>query len=194
MVKRNTKKGGSPQVATRDFSNYKYIYCFGDMEGQFPFTSKITRVKFMYDRKFTKISVNQEQYKENKVDYEERSKYFPKTSTNSNFITLNSKKFIDIKTSENDGTASAFVCVGDLCDHGKYDIRWLMAIVNNAHPHSILCCLGNRDFNKLRRIDESFIVKVGSQWSSIWDETSNSKSLTDFVQEIADGWKLDKSI
>ena len=173
MARRRKLRGGAPQlVATRDFRTYNNIYCFGDMEGQFP---------FMPIRKNLCTIVSED---ETEVSYRARLSYFPVTTDGNQFIELNEHKHIIIRTSEQD----ACVFVGDLLDHGKYDIRWLMAFIYNPHPESILCCIGNRDYNKLRRIDESYICTYTG--ISIWDSVpvSYKTNLTAFVEYITNNW------
>ena len=57
----------------------------------------------------------------------------------------------------------AVVFTGDLIDnYGPYDIQWLEAMVNakSKYPDQVLLGIGNRDINKIRLIDECFIVKT----------------------------------
>jgi len=160
--------------SNRDYSRYGQIYCFGDIEGQFPFT-RINKTKF------TPL-IDLHEYD---ASYARRESMFPKTSsTKTNFIHLDESNHIVIDTNSNpDHTQrDAFVFVGDLMDHGKYDIRWLHALVYNAHQDSLLCCIGNRDLNKIRRIDESFIIRENN--TLIWDASTAKKTLTQFVTDI----------
>jgi hypothetical protein len=179
--KKRGKKGGSPQNAVRDYSTYENIYCLGDLEGQFPFT----RVK---------AACGTPIIEDEKLEtYRKREAYFPKTHDGANFIELDEHNFIKINTSSDH--KDAFVFTGDLLDHGKYDIRWLMAIVNNPYPESILCAIGNRDFNKTRRIDESFIVKkqgeteISSIWADVIKPDGTTRTLTEFVTYISKNWR-----
>ena len=176
---KSIKKGGiyTPQLcATRDFSTYTNIYCFGDLEGQFPFTQ-------IKEQPGTTITSD-----ESLESYKKREAYFPKTKDGKNFIELENNH-IKINTSEQH--TDAFVFTGDLVDHGKYDIRWLMAINNNPFSESIMCAIGNRDYNKMRRIDESFIVKTddSSIWSDVVNPDGTNKTLTEFVELISSNWK-----
>lgn len=176
MPRKKQRGGEHISIALRDYSAYAHIYCFGDLEGQMPFT----KVKSMPG---TLVSTD-----ESDAVYAKREAYFPKTVDGTNLIELDQRtNHINIRTSpEND----AFVFTGDLVDHGKYDIRWLMAIVNHVHPESLLCCIGNRDYNKLRRIDESYIVKKDgtSIWDSVLNPDGKKKNLTAFVEELAANW------
>jgi hypothetical protein len=182
--KKLVKKGGSQKNAVRDYSSYENIYNFGDLEGQFPFT----RIKATSG---TPIIED-----EKPETYKNREAYFPKTHDGANFIELDHNKFIKINTSYKH--KDAFVFTGDLLDHGKYDIRWLIAIVNNPYPESILCAIGNRDFNKTRRIDESFIVKqsanasahtnISSIWADVIKHDGTKRTLTEFITYMSSNW------
>lgn len=69
---------------------------------------------------------------------------------------INIDKNISIKLQNN----KAFVFTGDLIDKSKHDIRWLNTIcaAKSTWEDKVLLGIGNRDINKLRMIDESFMT------------------------------------
>ena len=134
----------------------KKITCIGDLEGQWPFDS---------------IDL--------KMDTQ-----FPKNSGDRNIFNKDAAGFISIDLTDSD----ALVFTGDLIDHGEYDIRWLMAFkkLHEIKPNHVKCCIGNRDFNKIRMIDECFIVDSSS--ICIFDKLTPDTDLHEFITGIQRGW------
>lgn len=55
----------------------------------------------------------------------------------------------------------ALIFTGDLIDKGKYDIRWLQAMLKakKKNPYGVLLTIGNRDINKIHLLKKCFLVK-----------------------------------
>lgn len=77
-----------------------------------------------------------------------------------------------------------FICSGDIVDNEDNDIRLLNMLnsLKEENTDRVIYTIGNRDINKIRLCDESFIVFNGSDLP--WNNT-NHKTLEDLCLDIA---------
>ena len=100
----------------------------------------------------------------------------------------NVKRVIDILNNEAIIDNEAIVFTGDLIDRGSHNIILMSNLLNIKINNTKQVCLaiGNRDLNKIRLIDEYYIIRTNG--ASLWSPKKivTGKDFKDLCDDIAD--------